>query len=105
MPAFRQLNTQSLELGTEARALTGLGRSSLLKLGLAARAFSFTDGGHYFRLLSTGPTYGGRGGTSSIPILCVASAVESSSLTKITRIGRKRQGEPPGQASPLLVHW
>jgi hypothetical protein len=49
MPAFRQFNTQSFKLGTQARALTGrcgLGRSSLLKLGLAGGAFSFTDGGH-----------------------------------------------------------
>src|SRR5262245_33949079 len=65
MPAFRQFNAQSLKLGTQARALTGccgLGHSSLLKLGLAAGAFSFTNGGHYFRLLSKGPTYGGPGG-------------------------------------------
>src|SRR5262249_18266528 len=39
-------NTQSLKLGTQACALTGLGHSSLLKLGLAAVAFSFTNGGH-----------------------------------------------------------
>jgi hypothetical protein len=43
MLALRQFNTQSLKLVTQARALTGLGRSPLLKLELAAGAFSFTD--------------------------------------------------------------